>query len=75
MQDEYLGSVSERSKEYIIAKILDDVKGRMLEDMVLLETHKTARCNQEVFKFVIDQGGEYDMVIYDKTTHTCRSYY
>ncbi|MBQ7915805.1 MAG: AAA family ATPase [Firmicutes bacterium] len=72
MQDEYFGSVSERSKAFIIAKIFDDVKGRMLEDMVLLETHKAASRNEEVFKFMFDQGGEFDMVIYDKSAHTCR---
>ena len=72
MQDEYFRSVSELDKEYIVAKILDDVKGRMLEDMVLLETYKSASRNEEVFKFKFDNGGEYDMVIYDKKKHTCR---
>lgn len=72
MQDEYFRSVSELDKEYIVAKILDDVKGRMLEDIVLLETFKSATGNEEVFKFKFDNGGEYDMVIYDKKKHTCR---
>ena len=74
MQDEYFSSVSELDKEYIVAKILDDVKGRMLEDIVLLETYKSAPRNEEVFKFKFDNGGEYDMVIYDKKKHTCRLY-
>lgn len=74
MQDEYFRSVSELDKEYIVAKILDDVKGRMLEDIVLLETYKSASRNEEVFKFKFDNGGEYDMVIYDKKKHTCRLY-
>ncbi len=72
MQDMYFRSVSELDKEYIVAKILDDVKGRMLEDIVLLETYKSASRNEEVFKFKFDNGGEYDMVIYDKHKHTCR---
>ena len=72
MQDEYFGTVSELDKEYIVAKILEDVKGRMLEDMVLLETYKSVSRNEEVFKFKFDSGGEYDMVIYDKKKHTCR---
>ena len=74
VQDPYFGSLSEIDKEYIVAKILDDVKGRMLEDIVLLETYKAASRNEEVFKFKFDQGGEYDMVIYDKDTHTCCLY-
>ena len=74
MQDQYFRAVSELDKEYIVAKILDDVKGRMLEDIVLLETYKSASRNEEVFKFKFDQGGEYDMVIYDKSRHTCRLY-
>ena len=74
MQDEYFRSVSELDKEYIVSKILDDVKGRMLEDIVLLETFKSATRSEEVFKFKFAEGGEYDMVIYDKKKHTCRLY-
>ena len=73
-QDEYFQSVSEMDKEYIIQKILDDVKGRMLEDIVLLETCKASPRKYEVFKFKFEAGGEYDMVIYDNTTNTCRIY-
>lgn len=71
-QDAYFQTVSELDKEYIMAKILDDVKGRMLEDIVLLETCKAAPRNLDVFKFKFDIRGEYDMVIYDKSTNTCR---
>lgn len=74
MQDEYFRSVSELDKEYIVSKILDDVKGRMLEDIVLLETFKSVPRSEDVFKFKFDSGGEYDMVIYDKKRHTCRLY-
>lgn len=63
---------SESEKAYITAKILDDVKGRMLEDIVLLETSKAALRNEEVFKFKFDDGGEYDMVIFDSKSNTCR---
>ena len=74
MQDEYFRSLSEEDKEYIASKILDDVKGRMLEDIVLLEVSKAVDKTQQVFKFKFDIGGEYDMVIYDKKAHTCRIY-
>lgn len=74
MQDKYFQTVSELDKEYIASKILDDVKGRMLEDIVLLETQKMTSRSKEVFRFKFDGGGEYDMVIYDRSTHTCELY-
>lgn len=74
MQDAYFASISEADKAYITGKILDDVKGRMLEDIVLLEVCKTAPSTMEAFKFKFDAGGEFDMVIYDKTNQNCRIY-
>ena len=74
MQDAYFASISEADKAYITGKILDDVKGRMLEDIVLLEVRKTAPSTMEAFKFKFDAGGEFDMVIYDKTSKNCRIY-
>ena len=74
MQDAYFASIPEADKAYITGKILDDVKGRMLEDIVLLEVRKTAPSTMEAFKFKFDAGGEFDMVIYDKTSQNCRIY-
>ena len=74
MQDAYFASISEADKAYITGKILDDVKGRMLEDIVLLEVRKTAPSTMEAFKFKFDTGGEFDMVIYDKAGQNCRIY-
>ena len=74
MQDEYFSMRPESEKTYIAEKILEDVKGRMLEDVVLLEASMAAPRNQEIFKFKFDNGGEYDMVIYDKDTDSCRLY-
>ena len=74
MQDAYFASIPEADKAYITGKILDDVKGRMLEDIVLLEVRKTAPSTMEAFKFKFDVGGEFDMVIYDKTSKNCRIY-
>lgn len=74
MQDAYFASISEADKAYITGKILDDVKGRMLEDIVLLEVRKTAPSTMEAFKFKFDAGGEFDMVIYDRTSQNCRIY-
>lgn len=74
MQDAYFASISEADKAYITGKILDDVKGRMLEDIVLLEVCKAAPSTMEAFKFKFDAGGEFDMVIYDKVGQNCRIY-
>ena len=74
MQDAYFASISEADKAYITEKILDDVKGRMLEDIVLLEVRKTAPSTMEAFKFKFDAGSEFDMVIYDKAGQNCRIY-
>lgn len=74
MQDAYFASISEADKAYITGKILDDVKGRMLEDIVLLEVRKTAPSTMEAFKFKFDAGGEFDMVIYNKAGQNCRIY-
>ena len=74
MQDAYFASIPEADKAYITGKILDDVKGRMLEDIVLLEVCKAAPSTMEAFKFKFDAGGEFDMVIYDKTNQNCRIY-
>ena len=74
MQDAYFASISEADKAYITGKILDDVKGRMLEDIVLLEVRKIAPSTMEAFKFKFDAGGEFDMVIYDKASKNCRIY-
>ena len=74
MQDAYFASIPEADKAYITGKILDDVKGRMLEDIVLLEVRKIAPSTMEAFKFKFDAGGEFDMVIYDKAGQNCRIY-
>lgn len=74
IQDAYFASIPEADKAYITGEILDDVKGRMLEDIVLLEVRKTAPSTMEAFKFKFDAGGEFDMVIYDKASKNCRIY-
>lgn len=74
MQDTYFASLSEYVKKQITDKILEDVKGRMLEDSVLLETSKKCGKDKEVFKFKFNNGGEFDIVIYDKKSNTCELY-
>ena len=44
------------------------------KNIVLLEVCASTSTNTEKFKFKFDGGGEYDMVIYDKHSHTCKIY-
>ena len=74
MQDAYFNTASEQDRAYIIQKILSDVKGRMLEDIVLLETVKTIPSTKKAFQFRFAEGGEFDMVVYDSETNTCAVY-
>lgn len=74
MQDKMFSGESEYTKKLVSDRILDEVKGRMLEDIVLLETQKALDSERyKVFKLrFID--GEFDMVIYDREDNNCRIY-
>ena len=56
----------------ITQRIRQEIMGRMLEEIVLLETKK-ARPNCEVFKLQFDVG-EIDMVVFDRTSASCELY-
>lgn len=73
MQDEVIGMLPETEKEYISDRILEEVRGRMLEDIVLLEASKALGKNYKVFKLQFG-GGEFDMVIRDNKSNTCAVY-
>ncbi len=66
-------ALSEGEKVLIIHKILEDVRGIMLEDIVFLETKKRLPKTKKAFKLQFDVG-EFDMVIYDIPTDTCEIY-
>ena len=70
---EFLSTASEYEKTLVTNKILDSVRGRMMEDIVLLETAKSLSKRYRVFKltFVV---GEFDMVIYDTENNSCEIY-
>lgn len=59
--------------EYIAERILEEVRGRMLEEIILLETTKALGKKYRVFKLQ-SLDGEYDMVIRDAKTNTCAVY-
>ena len=70
MQYEVFGSLTGELRDIITEKILEDVRGRMLEDIVFLETKRTYGSKRNVFKLKF-ASGEFDMVIQDKTKKQC----
>lgn len=70
MQDEVFGSLTGELRDIITEKILEDVRGRMLEDIVFLETKRTYGSKRNVFKLKF-ASGEFDMVIQDKIKKQC----
>ncbi|MCR5402801.1 MAG: AAA family ATPase [Butyrivibrio sp.] len=73
MRSSEFKTLSEREKMLIANKILEDVRGIMLEDIVFLETQKTLPRSKKLFKIQFDVG-EFDMVIYDIPSDTCEVY-
>ncbi len=71
-KDKIFSELNQVEKEYVCNKILDEVKGRMLEEIVLYETMVRLRGESaKVFKLQF-LAGEFDMVIYNTQTHTCK---
>ena len=72
MRDETFSDLSLKERNYVTERILSEIKGRMMEDIVLLET-KLAYPKKEVFvlQFAI---GEFDMVVFDPNTSSCEIY-
>ena len=63
-------SIQERQR--ILERLLNEICGRMMEDIVLLET-KIAQPDKKVFKLQFTVG-EFDMVVFDRKTLTCQIY-
>lgn len=72
MNDDVFRTLPLAERNAVTQRILSDVRGRMLEDIVLLET-KMARPECEVFKLLFDVG-EFDMVIFNPETASCEIY-
>ena len=70
---EFLSTASEYEKTLVTNRILDSVRGRMMEDIVLLETAKSLGKRYRVFKLTF-LAGEFDMVIYDTENNSCEIY-
>ena len=70
--DEQFSALSAVERSRILERILSEIKGRMMEDIVLLET-KLAKPDKEVFQLQFAVG-EFDMVVADPETLTCEIY-
>ncbi len=70
--DETFSSLSLPERNAVQERILSEIMGRMMEDIVLLET-KIANPQKQVFvlQFPI---GEFDMVVFDPESASCRIY-
>lgn len=72
MQDDMFRGLSFEERKRVTERIIDEIKGRMMEDIVLLET-KLSKKKCEVFRlqFAI---GEFDMVVSNPDEGTCEIY-
>lgn len=74
MKDDLFSKQEEQVRNHVSERILSEVKGRMLEDIVLMETTKKLNPKHyKVFKLMTARG-EFDMVIYDREKNVCGIY-
>lgn len=70
--DEKFQEFDIQKREYILERLLSEIRGRMMEDIILLET-KLAKKDKHVFKLQFPIG-EFDMVVQDPKTLSCEIY-
>ena len=70
--DEEFQNISAKDRAFVLERIMNEIKGRMMEDIVVLET-MMANPDKEVFKLQFAVG-EFDMVIADSDSITCEIY-
>ena len=70
--DSYFRSLLIEVQEKVIERILNEIKERMVEDIILLET-KLTKVNKDVFKLQFSNG-EFDMVVRDKESYELELY-
>ena len=73
VNDEEFQAFSQHERDLACDKVLEDVRGRMLEDIVLLETMRSLPRSRRAFKLTLSRS-EFDMVIYSSETGTCEAY-
>ncbi len=69
MKDDIFRELSLRERNRVTERILNDIRGRMMEDIVVLET-QIAKPDCEVFKLVFATG-EFDMVVFEPENECC----
>lgn len=72
IRDDIFRELSLRERNRVTERILSDIRGRMMEDIVVLET-KIAKPDCEVFKLVFATG-EFDMVVFEPENECCSIY-
>lgn len=72
MEDNVFGELPLSERNAVLDRIRNEIKGRMMEDIVLLETQLANR-KKEVFTYHFAIG-EFDMVIFDPKTASCAIY-
>ena len=70
--DEKFKGLDLDERNQVIERILSEIRGRMMEDIILLET-KLAQPSKEVFKLQFTVG-EFDMVVFDPKSASCEIY-
>ena len=72
LQDQAMSDLSLEERNYVLDRIRSEIMGRMMEDIVLLET-ALADPKKQVFvlQFAV---GEFDMVVFDPEAASCRVY-
>ena len=70
--DETFSALSLPERTAVQERILTEIRGRMLEDIVLLET-KLANPKKQVFVLQFSVG-EFDMVVFDPVAGSCQSF-
>lgn len=72
MKDDIFRELSLRERNRVTERILNDIRGRMMEDIIVLET-RIAKPDCEVFKLVF-AAGEFDMVVFEPENECCSIY-
>lgn len=70
--DEKFQELDIQKRTHILERLLSEIRGRMMEDIILLET-KLAKKDKHVFKLQFPIG-EFDMVVQDPKTLSCEIY-
>lgn len=72
LSDAKFSELDIRERQAVLERLLDEICGRMMEEIVLLET-KIAKPDKKVFKLQFAVG-EFDMVVFDPKKLTCEIY-